>query len=150
MYGVLSTKADTMSWQEDLQPVLSLKVRIATVKTLYQGESAGYGLKYTADRDRRIATLAIGYADGLPRSLSEGAGSVLIHGRRAPIIGRICMDQTIVDVSGIEDVCAGDTAVLIGHSGSLEISVCDLAAQAGTITNEILSRMGARLERVIV
>ena len=150
LYGVLSTKADTMSWQEDLQPVLSLKVRIATVKTLYQGESAGYGLKYTADRDRRIATLAIGYADGLPRSLSEGAGSVLIHGRRAPIIGRICMDQTIVDVSGIEDVCAGDTAVLIGHSGSLEISVCDLAAQAGTITNEILSRMGARLERVIV
>lgn len=150
LYGVLSTKADTMSWQEDLQPVLSLKVRIATVKTLYQGESAGYGLRYTADRDRKIATLAIGYADGLPRSLSEGAGSVLIHGRRAPIIGRICMDQTIVDVSGIEDVRAGDTAVLIGHSGSLEISVCDLAAQAGTITNEILSRMGARLERVIV
>ncbi len=150
LYGVLSTKEDTQEWQDALHPVLSLKARIAAVKVLYAGESAGYGLQFTADKDMKIATLAIGYADGLPRSLSGGVGSVLIHGQKAPVIGRICMDQTIVDVSGIEGVQAGDTAVLIGHSGELEISVCDLAEQTGTITNEILSRMGARLERVVV
>ncbi len=148
LYGVLSTKEDTLRWQEELQPVLSLKARIATVKTLYQGESAGYGIQFTAKHDMRIATLAIGYADGLPRTLSSGVGSVLVDGQRAPVVGRICMDQTIVDVSGILHVQAGDEAVLIGQSGSQEISVCDIAAQAGTITNEILSRMGARLERV--
>ncbi len=148
LYGVLSTKEDTIRWQEELQPVLSLKARIATVKTLYQGESAGYGIQFTAKHDMRIATLAIGYADGLPRTLSSGVGSVLVDGQRAPVVGRICMDQTIVDVSGILHVQAGDEAVLIGQSGSQEISVCDIAAQAGTITNEILSRMGARLERV--
>lgn len=150
LYGVLSTKEDTVRWQEELQPVLSLKARIAAVKVLYQGESAGYGPAFTAARDMKIAVLAIGYADGLPRALSGGVGSVLIHGQRAPVIGRICMDQTIVDVTGIGDVKTGDTAVLIGRSGSMEISVCDIAAQAGTITNEILSRMGARLERVMV
>ena len=127
---------------------MSLKARIATVRTLYQGESAGYGIQFTAKHDMRIATLAIGYADGLPRTLSSGVGSVLVDGQRAPVVGRICMDQTTVDVSGILHVQAGDEAVLIGHSGSQEISVCDIAAQAGTITNEILSRMGARLERV--
>lgn len=150
LYGVLSTEEDTAKWQEELKPVLSLKARIAAVKALYQGESAGYGIQFTAASDMRIAALAIGYADGLPRALSSGVGSVLIHGHRAPVIGRICMDQTIVDVSGIEDVQAGEEAVLIGRSGDLEISVCDIAKQAGTITNEILSRMGARLERVFV
>lgn len=150
LYGVLSTEEDTAKWQKELKPVLSLKARIAAVKTLYQGESAGYGIQFTAASDMRIAALAIGYADGLPRALSSGVGSVLIHGHRAPVIGRICMDQTIVDVSDIEDVQAGEEAVLIGRSGDLEISVCDIAKQAGTITNEILSRMGARLERVFV
>lgn len=148
LYGVLSTKEDTLHWKEELQPVLSLKARVATVKTLYRGESAGYGIQFTAKHDMRIATLAIGYADGLPRTLSSGVGSVLVHGQRAPVIGRICMDQTTVDVSDILHVRSGDEAVLIGHSGNQEISVCDIAAQAGTITNEILSRMGARLERV--
>lgn len=150
LYGVLSTAADTRQWQGKLQPVLSLKARIATVKTLYAGESAGYGIQFTAGSDMQIATIAIGYADGLPRALSCGAGSVLIKGHRAPIIGRICMDQAIVDISGIEGVQAGDTAVIIGRSGTLEISACDLAQQAGTISNEILSRLGARLERILV
>ncbi|MDE7313669.1 MAG: serine racemase VanT catalytic subunit [Eubacterium sp.] len=150
LYGVLSTSEDTAGWQNLLQPVLSMKARVATVKMLYRGESAGYGIRFTAKQDMKIATLTVGYADGLPRTLSEGVGSVLIHGYRAPVIGRVCMDQTTVDVSGIPHVQAGDEAVLIGRCGELEISVCDLAAQAGTITNEILSRMGARLERVVV
>lgn len=149
LYGVLSTKEDTEKW-DGLQPVLSLKARVATVKTLYQGESAGYGLQFTAKKDMKIAVLAIGYADGLPRALSQGVGHVLLHGQAAPIIGRICMDQTLVDISSVGKVRAGDVAVLIGYSGERQISACDLAEQSGTITNEILSRMGARLERMVV
>ena len=94
-----------------------------------------------------MAALTIGYADGLPRALGSGVGSVLIHGRRAPILGRICMDQTLVDVTEIPEARAGDTAVLLGASGQEVISACDVARQAGTIANEILSRLGPRLER---
>ena len=150
LYGVLSTLEDTEKYKDILKPVLSLKARIASVRNLYKGEWAGYGLAFKAEKDMKIAALAIGYGDGLPRQLSGSAYAVLIHGRRAPFIGRICMDQTIVDVSGISGVKAGDVAVLIGKSGEEEISVCDLAKETGTITNEILSRMGARLERIMV
>ncbi len=149
LYGVLSTGEDTEKWKDMLRPVLSLKARIASVRNLYAGESAGYGLEFRAKNDMKIATLTIGYGDGLPRSLSGRVGAVLIEGRRAPIVGRICMDQTIVDVSGIPGVKAGDVAVVIGKSGDKEISVCDLAQEAGTITNEILSRLGARVTRIM-
>lgn len=150
LYGLLSTGEDTARWGRELRPVLSLKTRVASIRTLYQGESAGYGLCYTAPTDRTIAALAIGYADGLSRSLSCGKGAVLIRGCRAPIIGRICMDQTLVDVSDIPDAVPGDSAVLIGASGGLTISACDLSRAAGTITNETLSGLGSRLERVLV
>lgn len=149
LYGVLSTKEDTEKWRDILHPVLSLKARVASVKTLYAGESAGYGLDFRAKGDRKIAVLAIGYADGLPRALSNGKGEVLIHGCRASIAGRICMDQTIVDVTDVPCVKTGDIAVLIGSSGKEEISACDLAEWSGTIANEILSRTGARLERFV-
>lgn len=149
LYGVLSTGEDTEEWKE-LKPVLSLKARIAVVKNLYAGESAGYGLGFTAGHNMKIAVVTIGYGDGYPRGLSGGIGTVLINGRKASVIGRICMDQTIVDVSGIPDVKAGNAAVLIGKSGEAEISVCDIAKQTGTITNEVLSRLGARLERIVV
>ena len=96
----------------------------------------------------RIAVLSIGYADGLPRELSCGRGYVLLHGRKASIIGRICMDQTLVDLSGIPQVSAGDIAVLIGTAGNEEITAAQLASQCGTITNELLSRLGERLTRV--
>lgn len=150
LYGVLSTAEDTEKCKDILKPVLSLKARIASVRNIHAGESVGYGLEFKADRDMKIATLAIGYADGLPRGLSGGVGAALIEGRRANVVGRICMDQTIVDVSGIAGVKAGDEAVLIGRSGDEEISVCDLAKETGTITNEILSRLGGRLDRVVV
>ncbi|MBD5393346.1 MAG: serine racemase VanT catalytic subunit [Lachnospiraceae bacterium] len=150
LYGVLSTQEDTEEWKDSLEPVLALKARVASVRDLYVGETAGYGMQFTADRHMKIAALTIGYADGYPRSLSNGVGVVLINGCAASVIGRICMDQTIVDVSGIPGVKSGDVAVLIGRSGEMEISVCDLAVKAGTITNEILSRMGTRLERVVV
>ncbi len=131
-----------------LMPVMTVKARIAAVKELYQGESAGYGLEYKAEEDRKIAVLAIGYADGLPGSLSGGRGRVLIHGKSAPVVGRICMDQTIVDITGIGSVKAGDVAVIIGRDGGEEITAYEIAEKAGTITNEIVSRMGERLFRI--
>lgn len=150
LYGVLSTGEDTLKWRKELEPVLSLKTRVVTVRDLYAGESAGYGMQYIAGENMRIATLAIGYADGLPRALSGEHGYVLIHGKRAAIVGLICMDQVIVDVSGIPDVAEGDVATIIGAEEGEEILASDLANACGTITNEILSRLGQRLERVVV
>lgn len=149
LYGVLSAKEDTDRFGADqLRPVLSLKARVALVRHLAQGEGAGYGLQFRADRNTKLATLSIGYADGLPRKLGGGIGTVLLHGRRAPIVGRICMDQTLVDVTDIPPVSPGDAAVLIGRSGKQELTACDLAEQTGTISNEILSRLGGRLNRM--
>lgn len=150
LYGVLSTKADTLNCAAPLRPVLSLKARVAHVQEVGPGQGVGYDLKFVPSRPSRVAVLAVGYADGLPRSLSCGVGAVLLHGQKAPIVGRICMDQTIVDVTDIPGVSPGDTAVLIGRSGELEITACDMAEQAGTISNEILSRLGTRLERIMV
>ena len=149
LYGMLGTTEDTEPWKTFLTPVMSLRARIATVRELYAGESAGYGNDFTADKNMRIATVTIGYADGYPRSLSNGAGRMLINGRYAPIIGRICMDQTSVDVTDIPDARQGGIATLIGRDGENEITACELADKAGTITNEILSRMGTRIERFV-
>lgn len=95
----------------------------------------------------RVAVITIGYADGLPRSLSSGAGRVLVHGRGAPIIGNVCMDQTMVDVNDIAEVEAGEIVTVIGDCEGAEISVNELAKSAGTIPNEIVSRFGERMER---
>lgn len=151
LYGVVSTPEDSLIWSRYLSPVLSLKCRIASVRDLKAGDCAGYGVDYHAPKDMRIATLTIGYADGLPRDLSNGTGSVLIHGHRAPIVGRICMDQTLVDISNIpEAISAGDIAVLIGTSGALQIRAEEVAGQSGSITNELLSRLGVRLPRLVI
>ncbi len=134
---------------ENLRPILSLKTRVTSIRNVYAGEPVGYGLDCIAQAKTRIASLSIGYADGLPRSLSEGVGEVLINGRRAPIIGKICMDQTLADVTGI-DVKQGDIAVIIGRSGHEQISVFDVSRQADTIPNEILSGLGNRVVRTIL
>ncbi|MGE4353838.1 MAG: serine racemase VanT catalytic subunit [Oscillospiraceae bacterium] len=150
LYGVLSTRIDMERCALSLRPVLSVKARVTALKALRKGEAAGYGLQFVADQDTRIAVLAIGYADGIPRSLSCGVGNVLIHGCKAPIAGCICMDQILIDISNIPNVKAGDAAVIIGQSGDEKITACDLAEQTGTISNEILSRLGERLQREIV
>lgn len=150
LYGVLSTEADRKCCSLSLRPVLSVKARVTALKTLQKGETAGYGLQFVADCDTKIAVLAIGYADGIPRSLSCGIGNVLIKGSKAPIIGRICMDQMLVDISHIPNVKSGDIAVIIGQSGDEKITACDLAEQTVTISNEILSRLGERLERQLI
>lgn len=148
LYGVLSNRTDLQSCPIKLCPVLSVKARVALTKDLYAGEAAGYGLQYVADSRRKIAVLPIGYADGIPRALSCGHGKVLINGKEAPIIGRICMDQMLVDITEIPNVKSGDVVVLIGKSGQYEITVYDLAEESGTITNELLSRLGIRLNRI--
>ena len=150
LYGVLSNRRDLDDCPIALRPVLSLKARIALTKDLHTGEGAGYGLEYVAESDRKIAVLSIGYADGIPRALSCNHGKVLINGYEAPIIGRICMDQMIVDITDLPDVKSSDIAVIIGKSGQYEITAYDLAEASGTITNELLSRLGSRLNRMIV
>lgn len=149
LYGILSSADDEADLCPDLLPVLSLKARVQTIRELKEGEKAGYGLAYTAPSLSRIATLSIGYADGIPRSLSN-TGYVLIGGCRAPVIGRICMDQMLVDVTHADGVQAGCEAVLIGKSGEEEITASQFAFWTDTITNEILSRLGSRLTRMTV
>ena len=150
LYGVLSSRRDIQQCRLPLLPVLSVKTRIAAIKDLYKGESLGYGLSYTVTKNRKIAILPIGYADGIPRSLSCEKGHVIINGQSAPIIGRICMDQIMIDITSIPKVSEGDIAILIGKSGNTEITAYDIAEQTGTITNEILSRLGSRLERLMI
>lgn len=149
LYGLLSCGADTKRYQDRLRPVLSLRARVASIHQLTPGESAGYGMAYTADRPTAIAAITIGYADGLPRSLSAGKGSVLLHGQKVPIVGRICMDQLLADITSLPQVQPGDTATLIGNDGLQTISAAELADACGTITNELLSCLGSRLERVL-
>lgn len=147
LYGILSSLEDTTRLQPRLRPVLSLKTRIESVRDLEKGEGASYGLAYTAGCKARIAALSVGYADGVSRSLSN-TGWVLIGGQKAPVIGRICMDQMLVDVTGISCAVPGEEAVLIGKSGGEEISAPLFASWTNTIANEVLSRLGSRLERV--
>ncbi len=147
LYGVLSGAEATARWGKALQPVLSLRCRVAAVHTLAAGEGAGYGLAYRAAAPAVLAVLTVGYADGVPRALGGGAGTVLLHGRRAPIVGRVCMDQLFADVTGIPGVCPGDAATLIGRDGAEALTACEVAAAAGTISNELLSRLGPRLAR---
>lgn len=146
LYGVLSSPCDET--RLDLRPVLSLKSRVVLLRTIKKGESVGYGRAFTACRDSRIAVLAAGYADGLPRNLSCGQCSVILNGQLAPVIGRICMDQMIVDVTDVREVSVGDAATLIGQDGEKEISAPETAGRALSITNELLSRMGGRLPRI--
>ena len=149
MYGIYSGKHDSARVSLDLKPILSLKTRVVSVRNLYHGESAGYGLTYSPKENRKIAVLSIGYADGVPRNLSN-CGCILCNGKMAPVAGRICMDQMMADVTDIPQIKPGDEAVLIGKSGDLEIRAEDMAQRSGTISNEIVSRLGERLERVAV
>ena len=150
LYGMLSRREDSRFLPEPLAPVLSLKARVASLRWLRPGESAGYGPSFTAGRPTLCAALSIGYADGLDRRLSQGRGQVLLGGRRCPILGRVCMDQVLADATAVPWLAQGDEAVFIGRSGAEEITACDVAAQCGTIANEVLSRLGSRLERVVL
>ncbi len=146
LYGVLSSPDDRTRLELDLRPVLSLKSRVILIRKIKKGDSVGYGRSFIADRDSTIAVLSIGYADGYPRNLSCGKGYVLIHGHRARVVGKICMDQAMVDVTDIPGASVGMTATLIGRDGEEEIPASTVAGWADSITNELLSRMGRRLK----
>ena len=123
-----------------------MRTAITQVKNLPAGASVSYGRTFVAPTDMRVATLPVGYADGLARLLSN-RGLVLVGGRRAPIIGRICMDMTMVDVTGLPGVQVGDEVVLIGRQGSDEISAEEIAKAQGTISYEVLCQISSRVPR---
>jgi alanine racemase len=129
-----------------LAPVMRLDSRIVAVKGMRPGEITGYGACFTAERPTNVAIIPAGYADGLDLRLA-GRGSVLIRGRRAPIVGSVCMDMLMADVTGL-DVSPGDEVVIIGSQGDDRIDVREMAATIGTIPWEIVCRVGSRIERV--
>lgn len=149
LYGALSEPSALLSQQYPIKPVLSLKARIACIRKLSKGEGAGYGLTWHAGSRRLLATASIGYADGIPRALSN-RGHVLVRGKRVPMAGRICMDQLLLDVTEVPGVQPGDEVVFIGESKEKEIKAETMAREAGTISNEILSGLSDRLCRILV
>jgi len=133
-----------------LEPALSLKARITMVKDVVAETPVSYGCTYITRHLSRIATVAIGYGDGFSRLLSN-KGHVLVNGELAPIIGRICMDQCMIDVSSLKnDVAVGDEVVLIGRQGTDEISAGQLADEIGTISYEIVCAIGKRIPRIYI
>jgi alanine racemase len=130
-----------------LTPVLSLTSRVVAVKATRSNEGIGYGLRHADARPRTIAVVPAGYADGLDTRLS-GRFFVLVRGRRAPIVGSVCMDMLTIDVTGVEAVAPGDPVVFIGEQGNERLDVREMAAAIGTIPYEILCRIGTRIERV--
>ncbi len=129
-----------------LKPALRLTTQVAQVKKHSKGVKISYGGKYITDKQTRIATLSIGYGDGLSRMLKDG--EFLIHGKRAPIVGHICMDQCMVDVTHIENVKKGDEAVIYGTQGNQTISVEDVGRKLGTINYELVCMISPRVARI--
>lgn len=148
LYGVLSSPGDDTVKKPDLRPVLSLKSRVVLIRSVRKGETVGYGRCFTAERDSRIAILSLGYGDGFPRELSCGKGKVLIRSRIVSVVGRICMDQLAIDVTDVEDAAVGDVVTLIGAEGYDALSAPVVAEAFGSISNELLCRMGPRLSVV--
>jgi len=132
-----------------LRPALSLKARVVQLKRLLAGDAVGYGLAYRTRRDSTIALLPLGYADGLARALSN-RGWALLHGQRAPVAGRVSMDQTTVDATDIPGVELGEVAVLIGEQGDQRISAWEVGLAMGSIAYEALVGLGSRLPRLYV
>ncbi len=130
-----------------VKPVMSLHSRIVHLKTVPAGTSLGYGRTFTTTRDSRIATIPIGYADGFQRAHSNH-GRVIVHGHFAPVVGRISMDLTMLDVTDVVAVELGDEVILLGKQNDLDISAEDLAEQIGTISYEIACNVSARVPRI--
>lgn len=144
LYGV----SPLPEFQHQLRPALSLKTRIVLLRDLPAGSSISYGRTFITTRPTRVATLGVGYADGLPRAVSNRDAVVLIRGRRCPVLGRVTMDLTMVDVSDLPEAAVGDEVVLIGRQGEEEISAREMAERASTIAWEIFTGIGSRVARV--
>lgn len=148
MYGLYPSE-EVFRETVKLVPALSLYSRIVYMKTIGAGESVSYGGTFTAERQMRVATIPIGYGDGYPRSLS-GRGSVLICGKRAPILGRVCMDQLMVDVSDIEEAAEGARVVLLGCDGRDFVGAEEVGNLSGRFHYELVCDLGKRVPRVYV
>lgn len=146
MYGIDSEMNMNTKIKLSLKPVLSLKARVTSVKELNKDDYVSYGRTFRAIGNMKIATVSIGYADGYPRNLSGKNVNVMINGSYGKIIGRICMDQLIVDVTNIDDVKQGDIVTLIGEDDKIKME--KIALYSDTITNEIASRLGERLTSI--
>ncbi len=146
MYGLYPSDEVDHS-QLELKPVMSVKASIVHLKEVPPGTSISYGRKFTTERTSKIATLALGYADGYPRPYSS-VGKVIINGHFAPIAGSICMDQCMVDVTDVPDVKVGDEAIIMGSDGTNTILADDIAKATGTINYEIICAFGQRLPKV--
>jgi alanine racemase len=145
--GLYGVDASNTAEPAALRPVSQLRTTISQIKTLPAGATVGYGRRGTAtDAERRIATLAIGYADGYDRRFSSGAGVVLVHGQRAPVVGSVAMDMCMVDVTNIPAARAGDVALVFGEG----LPLPELAARIGTIAYELLTNVSERVKRVFV
>ena len=142
-YGVVPPPGATTL---DLRPAMSLHSRIVAVKGIRPGEGVGYGMRFTAEEPRAIAVIPAGYADGIDTRLAN-RGWVLVRGRRAPVVGSVCMDMMMADVTGME-VSPGDEVVIIGRQGDESLDVREVAATVGTIPWDLLCRVGSRIERV--
>jgi len=130
-----------------LEPALRWTTEIVAMRTVAENTSVGYGCTFHTARDSRIAVIPIGYAEGLPRALSN-RGHALVHGKRVPIVGRICMNMAFLDVTGVPDAGTGSVVTLIGRDGGENIEANDLAVDAGTIGYEIVARLPAEVPRV--
>ncbi len=156
LYGHWPSKETHLSWLLEhgrdgvkLEPALAWRARVGQVKEVAAGAPIGYGLSYRPTRASRIAVLPVGYAEGYPRALSS-RGRVLVHGRAAPVVGRVCMNIFMADVTDVGRVEDGDVATLIGADGNERVTVEELAENAGTINYEILARLSPTLPRLLV
>lgn len=131
---------------DGIKPAMHWRSQISLVKTVHAGETIGYGRTYKATKDCTIATVTTGYADGFSRHLSN-KGFVLINGYKAPIVGRVCMDQTMVDVTGIPDVKMGTRVTLVGNNGTLTYTADDMAQDLATIGYEVICNISKRVQR---
>jgi alanine racemase len=149
LYGLWRDVTNKSVAPLDWRPVMSLSTRIAFLKTVAQDSPLGYGGTFVTKRESRIATLPIGYEDGLRRVLSN-CGQVIVRGQLAPIVGRVSMDLTLVDVTDIHDAAVGDDVVIIGDQGANQITAEGIAAQIGTISYEVTCGVSERVPRVYI
>ena len=147
LYGLYPSE-EVQKEKISLKPAMALKAQVSHVKTVPPGTCISYGSKYCAEKETKIASLPLGYADGYTRILSDG--EVLIHGQRAPVVGRICMDQCMINVDHVDNVQTGDEVVVFGQQQGSKIPIEELAKKLGTINYEMLCMVAARVPRVYI
>jgi alanine racemase len=148
IYGIYPSQ-DVCKDKIDLHPVMSIKSKIVHLKKVKPNFKISYGCTFTTKRDSIIATVPVGYADGFPRSLSS-KGEMIVRGQRAPVIGRVCMDLTMIDVTDIEGVSLYDEVVVMGRQDSEEITADEIASKCNTISYEILTSISPRVTRIFL